>query len=89
MMTTDLCPMCGVLREMEITGFRTAGFDTTGLRKSVLTRAYHCRSCSCFVRCEEVEDTPLNRQSVILDDDQVVFRISANDTGVQAEFSVS
>jgi hypothetical protein len=80
--------MCGVLREMDVTGFRTTGFDKTGIKTSVLTRAYHCRSCSCFVRCEEVEDTQQNRENVILDADEVFLRTSVVAPGVHAEFPV-
>lgn len=64
---TDLCPMCGVLREMDISGYRTVSIDAKGNSSITLTRAYHCRACCCFVRCEDVEDTPANREGVILD----------------------
>ena len=65
----DLCPMCGLLREMNISGFRTIAVDDKGTRTAILTRAYHCRSCFCFVCAEDVDDTPENRENVLLDDE--------------------
>lgn len=72
MMYTDLCLMCGVLREMDISGYRTVSIDMTGKKKTVLTLAYHCRTCYSFVRCEDVEDTPANLEGVILDEEELM-----------------
>lgn len=67
---TDLCPMCGVLREMDVSGFKTVVVDSVGNEAVMLTRAYHCTTCFCFVRSEDVPATPENLADVLLDDEQ-------------------
>lgn len=69
MTIVDLCPMCGLLREMNLSGFRTIALDAEGKKTAVLTRVYHCRTCFCFVRSEDVEDVPENLVDVVLDED--------------------
>jgi hypothetical protein len=66
---TDLCPMCGLLREMDLSGFRTVVVNPEGKKQTVLTRVYHCRQCASFARAENVSDTPDNRQDMVLDQD--------------------
>ncbi|HEY4612674.1 MAG TPA: hypothetical protein VII11_06795 [Bacteroidota bacterium] len=68
MIYVDLCPMCGVLREMDVTGFQTAVVDADGRTIELLTRAFHCKACTCFVRSDEVLDVPEHREDVRLDD---------------------
>ena len=72
MTSFDLCPMCGVMREVDVTGFRTTFVNEQGDTKSLLTRAYHCNVCCSFIRCQEVEDTEENCAGVLLDDEQLV-----------------
>ncbi|HEY5615786.1 MAG TPA: hypothetical protein VIL52_07155 [Bacteroidota bacterium] len=69
MTNVDLCPICGVLREMNVTGYRTTYTGAHGDSNIVLTRAYHCAMCCSFVRCENVEDTEENLAGVLLDDE--------------------
>lgn len=68
---TDLCPMCGVLREMDVSGFRTIAVDAEGKQQVILTRAYHCRACFCFVRSEDVPAIPENLIDVLVDKESV------------------
>lgn len=70
MRATDLCPMCGVLREMDVSGFKTIAVDSAGNEAVMLTRAYHCSACFCFVRSEDVPATPEHLAGVLLDDEQ-------------------
>lgn len=70
MLFTDLCPLCGVLREMEVSGFKTIVRDPAGNEVVMLTRAYHCATCFCFVRSEEVPATPENVAGVLLEDSE-------------------
>ena len=72
MNTLDLCPMCGVMRGTDVTGYRTTVVNKEGVTKSILTRASHCNVCCTFIRCEEVEDTPENCAGVLLDEEQFV-----------------
>ena len=66
----DLCPICGVMREMVVTGYRTMFVDVRGESSTVLTRVYHCSVCDSFARAEDVADTVGNSAGVLLDDEQ-------------------
>ena len=69
MLKTDLCPMCGVLQEMAITGFRSVAARLDGSRVQLLTRAYHCKACGCFVGSEEVADNPEDETGVFMEEE--------------------
>lgn len=74
MTCTDLCPMCGVLREMDVSGYRRVSIDEEGKKKNVLTRVHHCSTCFCFVRCEDVDDKPENLEGVIMDEEEMEMK---------------
>jgi hypothetical protein len=67
----DLCPMCGMLREMDVSGFTTISVDPAGNRLVLLTKAYHCAACGCFVRSEDVPATEEQFIGVRLDEETV------------------
>jgi hypothetical protein len=63
--------MCGVLREMDVSGFTTISVDQAGNSSVLLTRAYHCAACFCFVRSEDVPATLENLAGVYLDEEEL------------------
>jgi hypothetical protein len=55
---------------MDVSGFKTIAMDPAGNEVAILTRAYHCAACFCFVRSEDVPATSENLTGVLLDDEQ-------------------
>ena len=56
-MYRELCPRCGVLRNMQVSTSRRKVVDSEGKVKEILTRVLHCAHCHSFVRSEDVEET--------------------------------
>lgn len=55
-MHEELCPFCGTLREMDLTGYRTVGFDHEGNEDNTFTVVARCRYCGLLVRTEDVKE---------------------------------
>ncbi len=56
---TGLCPMCGNTQVLDETGFHSVSVDERGVARTIITLAYHCRSCGVLVRHEHLEESPV------------------------------
>ncbi len=54
-MANELCPRCGVTRNMILSTSQTKETNTNGKTETVITKSFHCEACNCFVRSEEVK----------------------------------
>ncbi|WP_088186750.1 hypothetical protein [Desulfosporosinus sp. FKA] len=52
-MANELCPRCGVARNMVIFSTENKSIDTDGKAVTVVTKNYQCEVCHTFVRSEE------------------------------------
>lgn len=56
-MANELCPRCGVIKNMIISTSKTKMTDFNGKKENVETKTFHCEACNSFLRSEEV-NTP-------------------------------
>jgi hypothetical protein len=55
-MHSELCPRCGILRNMQVSTSQRKVIDPEGNTKEILTRVFHCETCNSFVRSEDIEE---------------------------------
>ena len=54
----ELCPMCGVMQEMDLSAFHSLNVDSSGEAVAFVTVAYHCKSCGALARYEHIQEEP-------------------------------
>jgi hypothetical protein len=52
----ELCPMCGVLQEMNVSAFHSEVVDVDGHPRTSITVVYHCKSCGALARHENIHE---------------------------------
>jgi len=55
-MHRELCPRCGILRNVRISMSRRTAVDAEGKAKEILIRTLHCETCNSFVRSQDIEE---------------------------------
>jgi len=56
----ELCPRCGVVRNMQVGVSRRTETDPKGKAREIVTRTYHCETCGHLVRSKVVESAGSN-----------------------------
>ncbi len=54
----ELCPMCGVIQEMDVSAFHSTKVDAYDQATTIVTVAYHCSSCGALARYEHIQEEP-------------------------------
>ena len=54
----ELCPMCGVIQEMDVSAFHSTRIDIRDQPTTIVTVAYHCSSCGALARYEHIQEEP-------------------------------
>ena len=57
-MSDELCPRCGVVRNLILSTSEDKLTDQAGKMILIITKTYHCESCHSFVR-SEIEKVPV------------------------------
>lgn len=58
MIHQELCPMCGISQEMDVSAFHSTKVDVHDNATTIVTLAYHCRSCGALARYEHIQEEP-------------------------------
>lgn len=53
-MSVDICPKCGILRDMIESTCEREETNNNGDVVKIITKSFHCSFCNCFVNSEDI-----------------------------------
>lgn len=53
-MMNDICPNCRELKTLTESASERQETNSEGKTEKIVTKAYHCSTCSCFVKSEDI-----------------------------------